>query len=47
MATSTAITGYSATGTTVATLAAESDARKRLMTTLGDMVVDRLLATKL
>ncbi|WP_339769388.1 LPS assembly lipoprotein LptE [uncultured Pseudosulfitobacter sp.] len=43
----TNFTGYSATGTTVATLAAESDARKRLMTTLGDMVVDRLLATKL
>ncbi|SPF79803.1 LPS assembly lipoprotein LptE [Pseudoprimorskyibacter insulae] len=36
-------TGYSATGTTVATLAAERDARQRLMTILADMVVDRLL----
>lgn len=43
----TNFTGYSATGTTVATLAAERDARKRLMTILGDMIVDRLIATKL
>lgn len=40
----TNFTGYSATGTTVATLAAERDAQVRLMTILGDMVVDRLLA---
>ncbi len=43
----TNFTGYSATGTTVATLAAERDARRRLMTVLGDMIVDRLIATKL
>lgn len=43
----TNFTGYSSTGSTVATLAAERDARLRLMTALGDMVVDRLVATKL
>jgi LPS-assembly lipoprotein len=43
----TNFTGYSSTGSTVATLAAERDARQRLMTALGDMVVDRLVATKL
>jgi LPS-assembly lipoprotein len=36
-------TGYSATGTTVATLAAERDARRRLMVILADQVVDKLL----
>ena len=40
-------TGSSATGTTVATLAAERDARERLMTLLADQVVARLLATDL
>ncbi len=39
----TAFTGYSATGTTVATTAAEADARGRLMTLLADAVVTRLL----
>ena len=36
-------TGYSATGSTVATLAAERDARQRLMKTLADQIVDRLI----
>lgn len=40
-------TGYSATGSTVATLAAERDARKRLMTILGDQIIARLFATDL
>jgi LPS-assembly lipoprotein len=40
-------TGYSATGTTVATLAAEQDAQKRLMTILADQIVTRLHATDL
>lgn len=35
-------TGYSATGTFVATLAAEDDARERLMTMLADRIVIRL-----
>ena len=35
-------TGYSATGTTVATLAAETDARERLMRILAEMLVTRL-----
>ena len=35
-------TGYSATGTTVATLAAEKDAQKRLMIILADQIVTRL-----
>lgn len=38
-------TGYSATGSTVATLAAVRDAERRLMVILADKVVDRLLLT--
>ena len=38
-----AFTGYSATGSTVATLAAERDALARLMVILGDQITDRLL----
>ena len=38
-------TGYSATGTSVASLAAERDARERLMIILADLVVTRLQAT--
>ncbi|MEX0337817.1 MAG: LPS assembly lipoprotein LptE [Arenibacterium sp.] len=37
-------TGYSATGTTVETLAAQSDARERLMQIMADQIVTRLLA---
>lgn len=37
-------TGYSATGTTVETLASERDALKRLMVILADQVVARLYA---
>ncbi len=37
-------TGYSATGSTVATRAAERDAQERLMTILADQLVTRLLA---
>ena len=40
-------TGYSATGTTVAALAAERDARRRLMTILADQIVQRLQAGQL
>ena len=40
-------TGSSATGTTLATLAAERDARERLMTLLADQIVARLLSTDL
>ncbi len=40
-------TSYSATGTTVATLTAEYDARKRLSQMLADQVVTRLLAANL
>jgi len=40
-------TGYSATGSTVATLAAERDAQIRLMTMLADQIVTRLYATNL
>ena len=40
-------TGSSATGTTVATLAAERDARERLMTLLADQIVVRLLSADL
>lgn len=40
-------TGASASGTTVATLAAERDARLRLMTLLADQIVARLLSTDL
>lgn len=39
--------GYSATGTTVATLAAEQDAQKRLMNILADQIVNRLYAADL
>lgn len=38
-----AFTGYSATGSTVATLAAERDARERLMVILADQVIDEIL----
>ena len=38
-------TGYSATGSTVATLAAEQDAQQRLMNILADQIVTRLFAT--
>ncbi|SFD70250.1 LPS assembly lipoprotein LptE [Roseivivax sediminis] len=37
-------TGYSATGSNVATLASERDAEERLMTLLADRIVDRLIA---
>jgi LPS-assembly lipoprotein len=37
-------TGYSTTGTTVSTLAAEKDARERLMVILSDKITIRLLA---
>ena len=37
-------TGYSATGTTAATQAAQRDARERLMTILADQIVTRLMA---
>lgn len=40
-------TGYSATGSTVATLAAERDAQQRLMTILADQIVTRLFAAQL
>lgn len=39
--------GYSATGTTVATLAAQRDAQERLMTILADQIVLRLQASPL
>lgn len=39
--------GFSATGTTVVTLASERDALERLMTLLADQVVTRLLALDL
>lgn len=39
--------GYSATGTTVATLAARRDAQERLMTILADQIVLRLQASDL
>ncbi|MGC3937823.1 LPS assembly lipoprotein LptE [Roseobacter sp. EG26] len=38
-------TGYSAAGTTVATLAAERDAQKRLMVLLADQITTRVLST--
>jgi LPS-assembly lipoprotein len=38
-------TGYSATGSTVDTLASERDARKRLMTILADQLTTQLYAT--
>lgn len=40
-------TGYSATGTTVATLAGQQDAQVRLMTILADQIVTRLFAADL
>ena len=40
-------TGYSATGTTVATLAASRDAQLRLMVILADQIVVRLLSADL
>ncbi|WP_299401031.1 LPS assembly lipoprotein LptE [uncultured Roseobacter sp.] len=40
-------TGYSAAGTTVATLAAERDAQQRLMILLADQIVTRILTTDL
>lgn len=40
-------TGYSATGTTVATLAAETDAQERLMNILADQITTRLHAAAL
>ncbi|PVA11152.1 hypothetical protein DC366_05170 [Pelagivirga sediminicola] len=36
-------TGYSASGTTVATQAAEGDARRRLMNIMADQIVTRLI----
>lgn len=39
----TDFTGFSATGSTVATLAAERDAAARLMAILADQIVDRLV----
>lgn len=38
-------TGYSATGTTVATQATQRDAKQRLMVILADKVLSRLVAT--
>lgn len=38
-------TAYSTTGSTVGTLTAEQNASERLMVILGDLLVDRLLAT--
>ena len=40
-------TGYSTTGSTAATRAAEQDASERLMVILGDQIVARLVAAKL
>ena len=40
-----AFTSYSATGSTIATTAAEADARRRLMQMLADQLVARLIAT--
>ncbi|WP_420012347.1 LPS assembly lipoprotein LptE [Tateyamaria sp.] len=39
--------GYSATGTTVATLAAQRDAQERLMTILANQIVQQLQASRL
>ena len=38
-------TGYSATGSTVETLAGERDAQRRLMTILADQITIELLTT--
>ena len=43
----TAFTGYSATSTTVATIAARRDARRRLMVILADRIVADLLSRPL
>jgi LPS-assembly lipoprotein len=40
-------TGFSATGTTIATLAAEEDAQARLMGILAEQIVTRLISTDL
>ncbi|MEM9636910.1 MAG: LPS assembly lipoprotein LptE [Pseudomonadota bacterium] len=40
-------TGYSAAGTTVATLAAQRDAQRRLMVLLADQIVTRVLVADL
>lgn len=40
-------TGYSATGTSVATLASKQDAERRLMVILADQVITRLLTADL
>ena len=40
-------TSYATTGTTVATMTAETDAYKRLMVILADQVVTRLMAQTL
>jgi LPS-assembly lipoprotein len=40
-----AFTGYSTTGTTVASLSAQRDATQRLMTQLADQIVTRLYAS--
>ena len=37
--------GYSATGSTVEALAAENDAKERLMSILADQISSRILAT--
>lgn len=41
----TSFTAYSATGSTVATLAADRDAERRLMVILADQIVTRLLSS--
>lgn len=43
--TASSFTSYSATGTTVATLSAQRDARERLMVILADQITAELLAT--
>lgn len=40
-------TGFSATGTTVATLAAQTDAQDRLMNILADQITTRLIAANI
>jgi LPS-assembly lipoprotein len=40
-------TGYSATGTTVATQASKQDAEKRLMVILAEQIITRLYAADL
>jgi LPS-assembly lipoprotein len=45
--TARSFTSYSAAGTTVATLAGERDAEKRLMTILADRVLTQLMATRM